>query len=639
MATLFGNPVRRLLFRIEDAERFKRVELSWILSLATGIAFLAVILLWLGLYPGLVVPDLAWGLLVVAIAANAILYRTRLIGWRFRLEMIRKNLSAFGGRWFVVGFLAILAVQMSPLVGLWVTPGDDAKLYSLISVRMVESQGIPRDWGAFASQSWYTEYTHLLLPGFSSEVVFLDFLFAGAIPSTVSVIATVFRSLTAATLYVLVWTFTRRKMPAVLAMAIYGLVIVEPTFGWFTWGGMAELAAISLLPIAATGTYLVSINVHVSWRPILWTALLIAGMSLLHPFSFFYYLAFLIALSFTSFFKRRISRGLRAWLPTILGLAIGSGPILNAFAQEMAVSQSYSLANPAWTPTLSLSMSIPVALYSLVSRFTTVYGFAVSTALVLGLGGLVVARGFFRAEKRVLEVLSVWYLLMFLLHENNPNGLLVIPFPLWYRIDSNRTFGITSIITAAAVSLFAEYWIRKSLFRWRFVLKSTSRSLRELAKSDWKRLAIAGLLVFIIVFQVFTNMRLTFGAQSASPVNADDISAFNWIRTQTPLNATFFVDLADGGSWIPIYADRRVIFPFGVVTNNSLLANYTAVLSSFESDPSSPQNLQFLRSFNVTYIYSGPARIYGRTGFDPYRMLAGPFREVYHQGDVWIFQM
>ena len=80
--------------------------------------------------------------------------------------------------------------------------------------------------------------------------------------------------------------------------------------------------------------------------------------------------------------------------------------------------------------------------------------------------------------------------------------------------------------------------------------------------------------------------------------------------------------------------------PFGIVTNNSLLANYTAVVLSFESNPSSSEDLQFLRTFNVTYIYSGPARIYGRLGFDPNRIIAaGPFREAYHQGDVWIFQM
>jgi len=257
VATLLGNPVRRFLFRIENVELFNRAEVNWILSLTTGIALLTLILLWLGLYPGLIIPSSTWVLSFVALTVNVIIYRKQLLQWRDFIRRFR-GLPKFKGRWFIVLFLLILAVQMSPLVGLWVTPGDDAKLYSLISLRIVESQGIPRDWGAFASPSWYTEYTHLLLPGFSSEVAFLHILFGVSIPSGVSVLTGLLRSLSASTLYVLVWTMTRRRMPSVLAMATYGLMIVEPTFGWFAWGGMAELAAISVLPIAATGTYLLA---------------------------------------------------------------------------------------------------------------------------------------------------------------------------------------------------------------------------------------------------------------------------------------------------------------------------------------------------------------------------------------------
>ena len=187
----------------------------------------------------------------------------QLLHWRGHIRRFQ-GLPRFKNRWFIVLFLLIIIVQMAPLVGLWVTPGDDAKLYSLISLRIVESQGIPRNWGAFASSSWYTEYTHLLLPGFSSEVAYLYLLFGVSIPSGVSVVTSLLRSLTAATLYVLVWTMTRRRMPSILAMATYGLVIVEPTFGWFAWGGMAELAAISILPIAATGTYLLSMRGPIS---------------------------------------------------------------------------------------------------------------------------------------------------------------------------------------------------------------------------------------------------------------------------------------------------------------------------------------------------------------------------------------
>ena len=259
VATLIGNPGRRFLFRIDNAELFRRVEVTWILSLTTGIALLALILLWLGLYPGLIIPSLTWILSLGALTVNVMIYRKQLPRWRGYIRRFQ-GLPRFKGRWFVALFLLIIGIQMSPLVGLWVTPGDDAKLYSLISLRIVESQGTPRNWGVFASPTWYTEYTHLLLPGFSSEVAFLYLLFGASIPSGVSVITSLLRALTAASLYALVWAMTRRRMPSILAMAIYGLVIVEPTFGWFAWGGMAELAAISLLPIAAMGTYLLSLR-------------------------------------------------------------------------------------------------------------------------------------------------------------------------------------------------------------------------------------------------------------------------------------------------------------------------------------------------------------------------------------------
>ncbi len=639
VATLLGNPVRRFLFRIENVELFNRAEVNWILSLTTGIALLTLILLWLGLYPGLIIPSSTWVLSFVALTVNVIIYRKQLLQWRDFIRRFR-GLPKFKGRWFIVLFLLILAVQMSPLVGLWVTPGDDAKLYSLISLRIVESQGIPRDWGAFASPSWYTEYTHLLLPGFSSEVAFLHILFGVSIPSGVSVLTGLLRSLSASTLYVLVWTMTRRRMPSVLAMATYGLMIVEPTFGWFAWGGMAELAAISVLPIAATGTYLLAMR-GASWQMTLWTALLVGGMSLLHPFAFFYYLAFMVAVSLVLVLKRRFLRGISVWLPMVLSLVLGSGPILSALSQELSVSALYSTVNPAWTPTLNRSMSVPQALFSLGSRFVTVYGVASTTILIIGLSGLVVAsRGFFQSHRKVVGVLSLWYLLMFMLHENNPNGLFVIPFPLWYRIDSNRTFGVTSLIIAGSIGLIGEYWIRSLISGRPFTHVLHLRNLSLLTKGNRKNFAIAGLLLFLVSVQVGANTNVTFGSRSASPVTADDVTAFDWIITHTPPNATFFVNLADAGSWIPVYTERRVVMPFGVVTNVPLLVNYTQVVSRFAADPGSTESLQFLTSLGVTYVYLGPARIYNRSGFDPIPLLADDahFTLAYHDNAVWIFR-
>lgn len=635
MATLLGNPVRLLLFQIEDADLFSRVEVNWILSLITGIALLALILLWLGLYPGLLIPSLTWILSLVSLTVNVMIYRKQLLRWRGYLRRPH-GLPKFKARWFIALFLLIMAVQMSPLAGLWVTPGDDAKLYSLISIRVVESQGIPKDWGIFASSTWYNEHTHLLLPGFSSEVAFLDILFATGIPSAVSVIASLFRLLTSASLYAFVWTLTRRRMPSTLAMAAYGLVIVEPAFGWFTWGGMAELAGISILPIAIAGTYLVSKQHSIPWGLILWTAILISGFTFLHPFVFFYYVGFLAALSIVMFLRRHAARALVVWLPVLLSVVIGSGPLLNALSPEISFSQTYTAPNPGWTPVLNSSLSIPQGVWSLVLRFVTVYGLALTIIFLVG----VVASIRFLRREAVFGILGLWYLFLFLLHENNPNGLFLIPFPLWYRIDSNRTFGITSLIVVVVVALVGEYWVRRSLRAWPPAHAASIPKLHKLIKSNWRSILVSGILLILVISQVIANTSLLFGAQSDSPVSYDDIIAFNWIRTQTPVNATFFVNLADAGSWIPVYAERRVVMPFGVITNNSLLENYTALVSSFAKNASSQQDLQSMKSLGVSYVYAGPTRIYGRMGFDPTSIIATRlFTVEFHRGDVWVFHI
>jgi hypothetical protein len=118
------------------------------------------------------------------------------------------------------------------------------------------------------------------------------------------------------------------------------------------------------------------------------------------------------------------------------------------------------------------------------------------------------------------------------------------------------------------------------------------------------------------------------------------VKAFDWIRTQTPIDVTFFVNRADAGTWIPIYAGRRAAVPFGVVTNYSLLRDYDAALAAFIDDPAAFESLQFMASVGATYVYAGPARIYDRPGFNVSRIQAtGLYEETYQQGSVWIFRL
>jgi len=636
LATVVGNPFRVLLLRAWEFGPHTILEVKWLTSLTTGIAVLPLFLLWLGLLPGLVTPAVMWVLPFAFLGANIWIYRKQLLRlptstWRF------KEVRRAKSWWFVGLFVFILVFQMIALPGLFVTPGDDAKLYSLITQRFVEAQGIPGDWGTYAATSWYIERTHLLLPGFPSLVAFLVPLTGFDIPTVVSVLASVFRMLTASTLYVLIWTLTRRRVPSLLAMSVYGLLILEPTVRWFSWGGMAELSSLSLLPVAAAGTFLVAKNGITSKPGLFWVSLLVAGMSLLHPFAFFYYLAFVISNTTVFLFKADRSKAIFSLLPTVLGLGLASGPILHAVPAEASIAASYSVSNPAWTPVLNWTMTIGEALVGLFDRSIIVYGAA---AIILLLGGTILLRQSVRTQEEIFVVLALWVGVLFFLHENNPPGLFLIPFPLWYRIDSNRTLSITSLAVSIIASLLLESEFRRIVRGNRHVgfLPYLSLTRRRLM-SRGRGLAIL-IGVLMVTTQLVSNASLLLAARVDSPISADDMQAFSWIRTQTSPNATFFVNWADAGTWIPVYAGRRVVLPFGVVTDIALMRNYTSTVSFFAGNPTNATSLQFMNFSKATYVYSGPARIYGRPGFNSTKIIAaGLFDQLYHQGSVWIFRL
>ncbi len=636
-ATVIGNPIRKLLLDPAIFEgRTASLAIRWVTSAMTGLAMIPLVFLNVGLVHGWASAWLAWTLLLAMVALNVALYRRELPRIVEKVTALVFRLDTYD-RAFVVLFLAIAVFGLSPLWGLWTTPGDDAKLYSLITLRFIDTGGIPQAWGSFAPASWYVERTHLLLPGFSSVAASIVYLTGVDIPTSVSVVSSVFRVLPASTLFVLMFTMSRRKLPALLTMAVYGFFVVEPINGWFQWGGMAELAAISILPLVAAGTFLLSTQTPLNRRFYAWLAVLIGGMSLLHPFAFFYFLAFILPLTLVVLLRRSWRSALRMWEPVAAGLVLAAAPIAGAVGSEASIAASYSVYNPGWTPVASWSMGLPTILGNIVVRMVVVYGAAVILLLILGIALLWTE---VQRDRRIFLVLGLWFAGLFFLHENNPNGLWLIPFPLWYRFDANRTFGVTSFIAASVAALVLEVlllWLIPPLEAFR--RPSPRVRLHDLRK-DRRRAAVAALLVLVAVGQIAGNGLLNAGSRNDAPITADDAAAFAWIKANTSTSAVFFVNWADAGTWIPLFTQRTVVLPFGVVTNYDLLNAFYQYDAEFAANPSCSGCLAFMRNLGATYVYSGPARIYGRPGFNPQQIIAtGLFNTVYHEASVWIFQM
>ena len=170
--------------------------------------------------------------------------------------------------------------------------------------------------------------------------------------------------------------------------------------------------------------------------------------------------------------------------------------------------------------------------------------------------------------------------------------------------------------------------------------KYSMRRLLKWVRSDRRKLAALAALVIIVAGQLVANAALAYGSRAFSPVTADDIAAFAWIQNHSPSTATFFVNWADAGTWIPDFANRRVVMPFGVVTNYSLLDAYNRALTRFASNASDPVSIGFMQNLKAAYVYSGSVRIFGRQGFDPVRIVSsGLFDTAYHGNGVWIFAL
>ena len=636
-ATVVGNPLRRFLLKDSELEGpLRSIAARWLLSVVSGIALFPLVFLNLGLVPGTVAPVTVWILFLGAAGLNLYLYRRLFRRLPAEWRQLPSRLSS-GDRWFFGVLVAILLFQMSPLAGLWVTPGDDVKLYSVITQRFIDTQGIPQDWGMFARAAWFDERTHLLLPGFSSIMAGAVYIFGTDVSVTVSILTSVFRSLASASLFLLILAITKRRVPALIGMAVYGLITFEPPIAWFQWGGQAELAAVSILPIAAAATYLVYSRGMPSRRFILWTGIIIGGMTLLHAYAFFYFLGFLLTVTGICLWKRSLTRAALLWIPTAVGLILAAAPVLHAFPSELSISGYYSSTNAGWNPVFGPQMSVNEAFVSLVLRVATVYGGGVTVLLLLG---MVLVREIGSREKAFAATMGGWFVMIFLLHENNPRGLFLVPFPLWYRLDANRTFDVTSMIAAAFSGIVLEQLFWK-MRRHQPLSEASVWARRVWSPEDGRKRLVAILVIgAILAAQLVVNASALLASRTLSPIGPDDEPAFGWIRTQTAADAVFFVNAADAGTWIPMFAHRQVVFPFGVVTNYTLLAEYQRALDAFIADPASPEAIQFMQSIGATYVYAGPARIYDRPGFNVTGIEAsGLFDTVYQGGSVWIFEL
>jgi hypothetical protein len=495
--------------------------------------------------------------------------------------------------------IAIIIIHFLPTIGFYTPPADDPKFFSLITRRIIEEKGFVNSWGSYAYEDWIIEKFQLYMVGLPSLVAHLSLISGLSIPKAMIIITQVLTSLTALSIYFLARTILN-DFVGFCAAFIYGLLIFEPNLTWITWGGNAELTAFFYMPIFLSQIWILINNKHIDFFTLLISSLFLSSMLITHPFPIIYSIAFIVSAILYLFIQdilrmrlkliinNSLKRTFRIITCILIAICFSFPLFYEMLREEIHVMPYYEPSiNPGWTPIFSYSQTITEALISLFNRFLIVYGLAFPLFFIIAFVYFF-QRKFLSFNSRVI-IMLIWYLILFLLHENNPNGLFVIRFPLWYRIDANRTFAATSFPLSIILATYISQM--KTLCKWKKAIKN-------------KYISIILALSFFIVFLI--QPIITHIMNPLYAISEDDIKLFNFIEYYIGKNEKIFVFPNDAGQWIPIFTGRMVLIPMGVVTKHEFLnMYYLSIYPSISEDPLNPLVLEFLNKYNVTYIYIG----------------------------------
>ena len=496
--------------------------------------------------------------------------------------------------------LLILFLRLAPLLGEYTYPGDDPKLYSLISRRIVEEGGLPLSWGVYAKEDWIVEKIHLFMIGFPSLAA--EVATATNIPvyKTVALITQIMVWITSLAMYLFLEIITRDARAGALGMFLYGLCIAEPSLLWIKWGGNAELASLPfmILSVALTVIYFKD-DIKFGRFLLLLLPVTLSVSIITHPFSFIYYSAAVAAVIMTYIIMRkdckRLLRHLSILLASVIIAILLDLPILmNMVNEEINVKNYYEPSiNPSWTPVFSLNQTFSDAVISFFNRVLAVYGVAgIIFIFIVVFCILKKQLSFLKKYTFVLMFSCFWWFILFFLHENNPNGLWLVKFPLWYRIDSNRTFSITSF----------PFTVIEAILLLNMLLTLREETLSYIQRK-FKKVSIILLILIVIVASLILRQEIA----SRILIGEDDAILFDIIMS-LDINGMFVLPY-DAGQWIPAVLGKPVIIPMGVATKHDVLNTYyQKIYPTFSRDPCSPLIAEYFALNNISYVYIGGRR-------------------------------
>jgi len=533
------------------------------------------------------------------------------------IETLKKN--RFTVFLFLVIFLAALIARLWGVAGLDYPLWTDSYHHTLIAQIIADTGQVPSSYEPYAPIHDFTYHF-----GFHAIVAWFNLLTGIPIPRSVVLVGQVINALVIPTTYVLAKRLWGKASIGLLAALILGLFSHMPAF-FLNWGRYTQLTGQMLLPVVLCFYAFTLDQNKQPGRLIALTAIGAAGLFLAHN----RISLFLLVLGGLYFIQKlwQERRAPNRWK----GLLMRS---LLIFAIAFLLDLSW-IVN--FTKVFGSQVADMVLDGYQIDRFGDYYAWGMQYLIEYGarlelwiLAGLGILLGAIRRDRNVL-LLSLGSGLLFALALTHVVGVpplfsaLIVLIWLYLPLGLLGAYLIDACIA----------WI---LRRWPGVRLT----------SQWRSLIILLLLASIIYPGVIYIRDITLPENGF--VRAEDLTAIDWIRENTPEEALFYIAThfwtpvvahgLDAGYWLPFLADRQTILPPQNYGSDGTQP-YEDFINQRARELSQADTMESLHKvmleYRVTHIYVGerPTHLSG----EQFELCPQLFELQYHQENVWVYSV
>lgn len=512
-------------------------------------------------------------------------------------------------------FLALL-LRFVPSLGLYVHGGDDPKLYSLVTLRILEEGGYTQSWGSYALPEWNVATdSHLFMEGFEALAASLHLLTGVAVPKVILLSSMLYSGFVSLSLYSLAKQLYGDNKIAVFAALLIGLVSPTPLL-FAEWGGHGELVAgYFLLPVVVT-LMLTFLRGEWSRQSFVLVSVLTAGMMMNQVLSAAYLWMFLLPILLYKVLRHDF-KPLALCASSFTAAILLVAPIyMPALFESLISSSTLPPGIFGWGAAEEYTFLKGADLLRSVANLPMLFARLWSlTITLLGLVGLLFS---LKNRKPQGFILLAWGALLFLINENSPFGLYLVKFPLWHLLYPERL----ALLMVLPLCLLGSYG-----------LCQLTRTVPSKFRLGSRRLWLTLILLLLVPDALYRGIQMSQVPARASPVMQEDMEAFLWIRDNVSMDSLVLASNADAGQWIPVFTGRRV-FPLELVMNNpeDVMAG-RSLIQLLLLNASDPRVQSLTKESNVRYVYIGAKTIFDRQKFNYSALMGtGLFKVAYFNG-------